>query len=212
LAEGDARATGETWQVAIWNILFRTPFTGTNYSGVGGTYNYLTNTVFECPQAAFSRLGGYSVTDHRDNGYAINTDIRGTSGDTGMSAPESRQIIRVLEGKMPYKTRCACATLLLVDSVGFDVEYYDRGIALNSMDAGISNSGGMLGALGRHARTKDAWNAAFQDGSVRLVHFKDVPGPASRYYLVGGRLSPDQLLSNPAVDDATKMFWVGQHF
>jgi prepilin-type N-terminal cleavage/methylation domain-containing protein len=205
-------ANGEPWQVAIWTILFRTPFTGTNYAGADGTYGYLTNTVFECPQAALSREGGYNTALHINNGYAVNTDIPGTSGDTGMSARESLQRIRTLEGKMPYKARCASATLMLVDSVGWSVEYYDRGSALNSMDAGITNTGGMLGALGRHARTKDAWNAAFLDGSVRLMHFKDVPGPPSRFYNVGARLSPDGLLSNAAVDDATRMFWVGEHF
>src|SRR5271168_405935 len=56
---------GEPWQVAIWTILYRTPFTGTNYSGADGTYGYLANTVFECPQAALSRSGSYYTDDHR---------------------------------------------------------------------------------------------------------------------------------------------------
>ena len=100
-------------------------------------------------------------------------------------------------------------TMMLADAVEFYVEYYDRGSELNSMDAGMSNAGGMLGALGRHAREKDAWNVAYLDGSVRLMHFNDVPGTPSQYYIVGARLSPGQLISTPGIPDATKLFWPG---
>ncbi|MGA2442321.1 MAG: prepilin-type N-terminal cleavage/methylation domain-containing protein [Tepidisphaeraceae bacterium] len=200
-----------TWHVRIWPLLYHTPFTATDVSG-GGTYSYLTNTIFECPQADLSREGGYNQNDHRKNGYALNISIPGTNGNAGFYASPAYQAIRVREYKRPYKVKCGAQTMMLTDAVEFYVEYYDRGSALNSMDAGFSYGGGMLGALGRHAREKDAWNVAFLDGSVRLMHFNDVPGTPSQYYLVGARLSPGQLISTPGIPDATKLFWPGQDY
>jgi prepilin-type N-terminal cleavage/methylation domain-containing protein len=205
-----------TWQVAIWQLVIGTPFIGAtlpngtiDYTD-GGTYKYLLNTIFQCPQADLSRYG-FSMTDYRNNGYALNIDIPGSSGNIGLSASASLDAIRILENKTPFKTLCPACTLMLTDSIGYYVEYFNRGQALDSMDAGISNEGGMLGALGRHARTKDAWNMAYLDGSVRLLHFDEVPGTPSQYYIVGDLLSPNQLCTTPTVPDATAMFWVGEH-
>lgn len=144
----------------------------------------------------------------------MNVEIPGMSGNTGMNAiPGSPSAAaRTLESKRPYKCLCPSQTMMLTDSQEYYVEYFSRGAALNSMDAGFSNEGGMLGALGRHGRLKDAWNIAFQDGSVQLLHFNDVPGTPAQYYNEnGGLLSPAQLLSTPGIPDATKLFWVGLH-
>ena len=144
------------WQAKLFPILFHT----TPQNASDPTYSYVTNTIFECPQAAISRnvqgpQGGYSETNHLMNGYALNSDIPGMSGETGMNAPQSYAIIRRLECKRPYKCLCPSATMILTDSQGYYVEYYNRGSALNSMDAGFSFQGGMLGALGRHGRLRD---------------------------------------------------------
>jgi prepilin-type N-terminal cleavage/methylation domain-containing protein/prepilin-type processing-associated H-X9-DG protein len=195
---------GVTWHIKIWQILYNNPFPY-SYNGGGPPYNYLANTIFECPCADQSREGGYSEADHRDNGYALNIDIPGSSGTIGMTT--SIDAIRHLEQKEPYKAKCPAQTMMLTDAVNFYCEYYDRGIALNSMDAGISHEGGLLGALGRHG--KDAWNVAFLDGSVRLLHFYDVPGTPNQYYISGDWLTPQQLITTPGIPDATKLFWVG---
>lgn len=184
---GTAMSDPVTWHVRIWEYLFRLPFTGTNFTG-GGTYSYLKETVFECPLAAKSRLGGYSTADYRQNGYALNISIPGNFGQVAMAHPN--QAIRVLENKKPGTIRDPSQTLLLTDAKGFYVEYFDRGRALNSMDAGISNAGGMLAALGRHGKYKNQWNLAFADGSVRLLTFDQVPGTPDLYYSVGARLTP----------------------
>ena len=100
--------------------------------------------------------------------------------------------------------------MLLADARGFYVEYFDRGSSLISMDAGFSDGGGMLTALGRHSRNKDSWNIAFHDGSVRMLKFAEVPGTPLQYYNVSARLSPNQLITQVDIPYETKIFWVGQ--
>jgi prepilin-type N-terminal cleavage/methylation domain-containing protein len=208
--------SGIPWQAKIYPTIYSKPPNQPNAL----PYLFIKNTIFECPQAMFSRgvenyngYGGYSDANHLYNGYALNTDIPGMSGNTGMNAVPGSAVAaaRSLESKRPFKCLCPAQTMMLTDSQEYFVEYYNRGSALNSMDAGFSYQGGMLGALGRHGRLKDAWNIAFQDGSVRLMHFNDVPGTPSQYYNSGALLSPAQLLSTPGIPDATKLFWVGLH-
>jgi hypothetical protein len=101
--------------------------------------------------------------------------------------------------------------MLLSDAKGFFVEYFDRGSSLNSMDLGTNDElGGMLKALGRHGKMRDAWNVAMFDGSVRLMRFKEVPGTPSQYYNGGSRLTPAALIAKPDVPGETKFFWVGK--
>jgi prepilin-type processing-associated H-X9-DG protein len=77
------------------------------------------------------------------------------------------------------------------------------------MDLGTDDTlGGMLKALGRHGKYRDAWNVAMFDGSVKLMHFNEVPGTPSKYYV--SRLSPMQLISKDDVPGETKYFWVGK--
>jgi len=185
----------------------RRQFDSTNFAGDTGRYEYLARTVFECARADSSRGGGYSENDHRTNGYALNIS---TLGSLGENAQKVTQAARIQESKFTHKPRDPSRTMLLADAKGFYVEYYDRGRALNSMDAGISSAGGMLNALGRHGKQKDAWNIAFFDGSVRLLRFKDVPGTPDVYYLVPNRLTPAQLLAAADVPGETKMFWLGR--
>ena len=91
------------------------------------------------------------------------------------------------------------------------MEYFDRGTATNSMDAGLNDdAGGMLKALGRHGKMRDAWNIASFDGSVRLMRFNEVPGTPAGFYLVGNRLTPMKFISSTLVPGETKYFWVGK--
>jgi|GEM_PF-2473464 len=196
-----------TWHVKLWHILLKKPFPTEDFTG-GGKYVYLKETIFECPTADSSRGGGYSQTDHRTNGYALNISTPGHFGDVAFG--NTNQMLRVLEHKKVSKAKASASTILLSDARGFFVEYFDRGRALNSMDAGISNAGGMLNALGRHGKAKDSWNIAFYDGSVRNLRFNEVPGTPDQYYSVGARLSPSQLLSASDVGGQTKLFWLGR--
>jgi prepilin-type N-terminal cleavage/methylation domain-containing protein len=205
---GAAAAYGRpTWHVKIWSILLKKPFPTEDFTG-GGKYSYLKETIFECPMAESSRLGGYSQTDYRTNGYALNISTMGSFGEASFAS--SNQQLRILEHKKVSKAKAAASTILLADARGFYVEYYDRGSKLNSMDAGISNAGGMLAALGRHGKTRDTWNVAFYDGSVRNLRFKEVPGTPDQYYSVGARMTPAQLLVAGDVGGETKLFWLGR--
>lgn len=207
-AQDAAAIGGATWHVKVWQNLMRRPFGSTDFAGPDGKYSYLARTVFECPRAEFSRGGGYSEADHRQNGYALNISTPGTLGQNAQML--AIQAPRIQESKLVSKPKDPAGTIMLADAKGFFVEYYDRGRALNSMDAGISNAGGMLNALGRHGKQRDRWNVAFFDGSVRALQFKDVPGTPDQYYIVGARLTPAQLLTKTDVPGATKKFWVGR--
>jgi prepilin-type N-terminal cleavage/methylation domain-containing protein/prepilin-type processing-associated H-X9-DG protein len=198
-----------TWHTRIWQRVIGRPFQTDDFTG-GGTYSYLQYTVFECPQAEGSRLGSYSSMDHRTNGYALNISVPGGYGENAMANPF--QQLRILDHKKPAKVKTPSETLMLVDAKGFYVEYFDRGRAQNSMDAGISNAGGMLAALGRHGKRRDRWNVAFFDGSVRFLSFDEVPGTPDQYYTTGARLTPRQLLSSSDVSPMTKRFWVGREY
>jgi prepilin-type N-terminal cleavage/methylation domain-containing protein len=198
-----------TWHVRIWQRVIGRPFPTNDFTG-NGKYDYLANTVFECPCADQSKGGGYSETDHRQNGYAMNISTPGYLGEVAMSAPSGQQIRRIIDHKMVSKVKDASRTMLLADALGFYVEYFDRGSSLISMDAGFSNGGGMLRALGRHSKRKDSWNVAFHDGSVRLLKFTEVPGTPTQYYPVPARLSPTQLITQADIPYETKIFWVGQ--
>jgi prepilin-type N-terminal cleavage/methylation domain-containing protein len=195
-----------TWHVRLWSRLMKREINLTDYTG-GGNYSYLAQTVFECPTAERSRIGGYSTSDHRTNGYAMNISTLGRLGEPALNNP--LQIVRVLDHKKQSRVRGE-QTILLADAKGFFIEYYDRGRALNSMDAGISNAGGMLAALGRHGKRKDTWNIAFYDGSVRPMAFGEVPGTPPQFYTVGNRLTPGQLRANPEIPGNTKWFWLGR--
>jgi hypothetical protein len=121
------------------------------------------------------------------------------------------QQVRINECKRLSKAKDPSRTLLLTDAKGFYVEYFDRGSSLNSMDAGTDDTlGGMLKALGRHGKMRDAWNVASFDGSVRLMRFNEVPGTPAGFYLVGNRLTPAKLILNALVPGETKYFWAGK--
>jgi hypothetical protein len=121
------------------------------------------------------------------------------------------QQVRVQEFKRLSKVKDPSRTMLLADAKGFYVEYFDRGSSVISMDPGTDDvPAGMLKALGRHGKTRDAWNVAMFDGSVRLMRFKEVPGTPSQYYNGGSRLSPAALIAKPDVPGETKFFWVGK--
>jgi prepilin-type N-terminal cleavage/methylation domain-containing protein len=208
--------TGATWHVKIWDKVIGRKFPSDDFTG-NGTYDYLRNTVFECPcadQSKYRGVGntdGYSNTDHRANGYALNISTYGSYGDNGMALPENLggQQVRIQEFKRLSKAKDPSRTLLLVDAYGFYVQYYDRGSSLISMDLGTDDTlGGMLKALGRHGKFRDSWNVATFDGSVRLMRFNDVPGTPSKYYTL--RLSPSQLIAATDVPGETKYFWAGK--
>lgn len=207
-AQDPATIGGATWHVKIWKHVMQRRFDTNDADGPENRYEYLARTVFECPRAEYSRGGGYRTNDHRQNGYALNISTPGTLGSTAQTV--ALQAPRIQEAKIVSKPKDPAGTLMLADSMKFYIEYYDRGRALNSMDAGFGNAGGMLDALGRHGRKRDMWNVAFFDGSVRALQFKDVPGTPDQYYLVGARLTPAQLLTNPDVPGATRKFWVGR--
>lgn len=207
-AQDAAAIGGATWHVKIWQNLMRRRFDSNDFDGPENRYEYLARTVFECPRADYSRGGGYRTDDHRKNGYALNISTPGTFGNNSQML--AIQAPRIQEAKIASKPKDPAGTILLADAMGFYIEYYDRGRALNSMDAGISNAGGMLNALGRHGKLRDMWNVAFFDGSVRTLQFKDVPGTPDTYYIVNNRLPPALLLSKPDVPGATKKFWVGR--
>src|SRR5206468_662035 len=104
---------------------------------------------------------GYSQSDHRANGYALNISTYGSYGEPGMAIQPQFQQIRIQEYKRLSKVKDPSRTMLLTDAKGFYVEYFDRGSGLNSMDLGTDDTiGGMLKALGRHGKLRDAWNIA----------------------------------------------------
>lgn len=210
--------TNATWHVRIWDKAIGRKFPTDDFTG-NGTYDYLANTIFECPCADQSRArssgagnnDGYSNTDHRANGYALNISPYGSYGEAGMAAIYQFQQIRIQEYKRLSKVKDPSRTMLLTDAKGFYVEYFDRGSSLISMDIGTDDSlGGMLRALGRHGKLRDAWNVASFDGSVRLLHFNQVPGTPLQYYNAGSRLSPAALIAKTDVPGETKYFWVGK--
>ena len=62
---------------------------------------------------------------------------------------------------MISKVHDPSATMLLIDARDYFVEYYDRGSALNSMEAmQDANEGGILDARGRHGKLGTSWNVA----------------------------------------------------
>jgi prepilin-type N-terminal cleavage/methylation domain-containing protein len=204
-----------TWHVALWKQVIGKPFPSQDFTG-GGTFNYLTNTVFECPLASYSKYfspgdsDGYSTTDHRQNGYALNISTLGSGGEIAWKAADQGQ--RVNEYKMISKVRDPGRTMLLVDARKYFVEYYDRGSSLLSMEvlAGDPDAGGMIAALGRHGKYKDTWTVAFFDGSVRQLRFKEVPGTPPQNYNPIARFTPGNLASSKFVDSETKYFWAGR--
>jgi hypothetical protein len=142
----------------------------------------------------------------------LNISPYGNYGEAGMAFPTNiSPSIRVRENKRLSKVKDPSRTMLLTDAKGFYVEYFDRGSSLNSMDLGLDDTAaGMLKALGRHGKQRDAWNIAMFDGSVRLLHFNQVPGTPAQYYSGGARLSPMQLITHADVPGETKYFWVGK--
>ncbi|MCC5829332.1 MAG: DUF1559 domain-containing protein [Phycisphaeraceae bacterium] len=194
-----------SWHVVAWGFINDGAFEGTSFTGPSGNYEYLKDTVFECPLAGESRFGGYSTSNHRQNGFGINISIPGLSGDVGMN--HSQQIVRVREPQNINTLASPSSTMMLSDARGYYLEYYDRGRAPNAMDAGIGVAGGMLAALGRHGAER--WNMAFFDGSARVVNFSEVPGTPDGFYNVGNRLTPGQLLNHPQLERNTKLFWTG---
>jgi hypothetical protein len=198
-----------TWHVKVWQNLMKRPFPKGDFAG-DGTYDYLRGTVFECPQAERSRGGtGYIEYDHRKNGYALNISPPGTGRGWAVPMLLAGSAPRVQDCKMPSKVRDPGRTLLLIDAQGFYCEYYDRGSSINMI--GAPGSAEIYLAQYRHGRYRDAWNAAFFDGSVRLLRFAEIPAaPISptNYYVV--RKSPGELVADPLVAGATKMFWTGR--
>jgi prepilin-type N-terminal cleavage/methylation domain-containing protein len=200
-------ATSPTWHVKVWQNLMRRTFSAGSYAG-DGTYDYLKDTVFECPQAEQSRGNGYHEDDHRKNGYALNISPKGTGKGWSVSMLLAGSTPRVQDSKIPSKVRDPARTLLLIDAQGFYCEYYDRGDTLRMI--GSPGGGDIYLAQGRHGRFRDAWNAVFFDGSVRLMRFADIPAAPIQpvnYYVQ--RKSPGELVLDPIVDGAAKMFWTG---
>ena len=210
-------AQGPSWHIRAWDFIMSRPY---DVNDTVAPYNYLTKTAFECPSADLKSqlgFGGYSTTDHRINGYAINVSTPGVSPQNGqmfgLNVPvDTDNTVRAEQYHRISMVGNPSHTLMLTDAQGFWVEYYDRGASLNQIGLLGANqfAGNMLQAAGRHGQQLDAWNMAFFDGSSRLVHFKDVPGTASQYYSGTGRKNPDQLLSATDVPAETKVFWTGQ--
>jgi len=210
--------SGTPWQVEVWQNVMHTPFSLSDPTG-GGTYAYLEKTPFECPTADLAKYiwsatppnnDGYDHSNHLHNGYALNIDLPGTLGQNSWNAPAQLETPQIWESKKLTAVRQASEALLLTDADGYYVEYYDRGDTLYYMDPGITDGAGMHHAFGRHGRWKDAWNLAYCDGSVRMMRFADIPSVPSQYYLVSGRLNPDQLLAHADVPSKAKRFWLGQ--
>src|SRR5262245_37095540 len=103
--------TGATWHVKIWDKVIGRKFPTDDYDGPNNDYAFLANTVFECPCAEQSRFrstgggnnDGYSNTDHRANGYALNISTYGSYGDAGMAHPI--QQVRINECKRLSKVK-----------------------------------------------------------------------------------------------------------
>jgi len=209
--------TAPTWHLRIWDFMMNRPY---NIADTVTPFNYLTKTVFECPQAALiSKMGygGYVTNDHRCNGYALNVSTPGILPNgtivTANTMPnvDTDETLRSEEYKRLNLVRNPSQTMMLTDAQGFYVEYYDRGASLNQMDVlgGNQYAGRMLDAVGRHGIDQDAWNMSFFDGSARLLHFNEVPGAPANRYSSAGRYNPDQLLNATDVSADTKIFWTG---
>lgn len=194
-----------TWHVVVWEFINNGAFQGSSFTGTNGNYDYLAGSVFECPLAGESRFGGFDTSDHRRNGYGLTISIPGAFGESAMNT--TNQVIRVREPQNINTLESPSATMMLTDARGFFVEYYDRGRALNSMEAGFGVAGGMLAALGRHG--PDKWNMAFFDGSARMIDFFDVPGTPDGFYSVNNRLTPGQIVNHPNLGREFKIFWTG---
>jgi prepilin-type N-terminal cleavage/methylation domain-containing protein len=209
-----ANPNGTIWQVAVWQQVMHTPFSLSDPTG-GGTYSFLMHTPFECPCAALSKSidppnpDGYDSNDHRNNGYALNIDLPGSGGQNTANVPGTNEGPQIGESKKPGSTQFCSDALLLADSKAYYIEYYDRGA--NELQMGIAGAGGgMLNAIGRHGKFRDAWNLAFCDGSVRTLRWADIPKTPDQYYLQPARLGPTQLLNATDVASVTKRFWLGK--
>jgi prepilin-type N-terminal cleavage/methylation domain-containing protein len=232
IQSNDVSGTLVTWHVPIWQYVLGRPFPTTDFTG-GGNYGYLAHTIFECPVAnqSMNTSGGngdgYSIADHRQNGYSMNATTFGTNGAAAQSQAWPSANLLVTESKMMSKVHDPSATMLLIDARDFWVEYYDRGSSLmSSIDAlggNSPNEGGIIAARGRHGKLRDAWNVAFYDGSARLMRFNEIPCPPTNanYNAMGGaRFSPAKIVSfvpGPSVNlspyyqaDAFKKFWAGR--
>jgi prepilin-type N-terminal cleavage/methylation domain-containing protein len=205
---------GTPWHVAVWQQVMHTPFSLSDVTG-GGTYSYLAHTPFECPCAALSREidspnpDGYDSNDHRKNGYALNIDLPGSGGQATAAVPGTvSEAPQIGESKKPQAVQFASDALLLADSKDFYIEYYDHGENELQMSVGFGN-GGLLSAIGRHGKFRDAWNLAFCDGSVRTLRWQDFPQIPDKYYLAGAYLGPAQLLKATDVPSSAKRFWLG---
>jgi prepilin-type N-terminal cleavage/methylation domain-containing protein len=205
------------WHVEVWQQVMHTPFSIADITG-GGTYSYLAHTPFECPCAALSKEidppnpDGYDSNDHRANGYALNIYLPGSGGQNTANIPgsgEASEFALSGESKKPYAVQFLSDALLLADSKNYFMGYFDRGSSENQMSLSFAD-GGMLSAIGRHGKFRDAWNLAFCDGSVRSLRWRDFPAVPNNYYLGPARLGPTQFLQATDVPSAAKRMWLGK--
>jgi len=208
--------TPTPWHVEVWQDVMHTPFSLTDPTG-GGTYSYLAHTPFECPCAALSREidppnpDGYDSNDHRANGYALNIYLPGSGGQATAQIPGSLTASETAlsgESKRPLAVQFLSDAILLADSKNYFMGYFDHGSNENQMSLSFAD-GGMLSAIGRHGKFRDAWNLGFCDGSVRSLRWADFPQIPANYYLGPSRLSPTQFLAATDIPSTAKRMWLG---
>lgn len=197
------------WQTTVWTYITSDALDTTK---LNSPYDYLVDTVFECPSAEDGR-GGYNNGNHLANGYGMNISLVTNKGIGAPGSPGTGLFATDQERQRWYQREdlvvTSSATMLLIDNESFYAEYWHRGAQPNQI--GILGGPAMQGALERHGEQK--WNITKLDGSTSTTDFFDVPGVTNNaLYNSSAALSPGMLVSGPAsvVPKETKMFWVGR--
>ncbi len=197
------------WQTTIWTYISNDAI---DTAKLDSPYEYLADTVFECPSAEDGR-GGYNIGNHLANGYGMNISMVTNKGIGTPGSPASGLFATDQDRQRWYQREdlvvTSSATMILTDNESFFAEYWHRGAQPNQI--GILGGPAMQGALGRHG--SQSWNIAKLDGSVSGTDFFDVPGvPNTALYNAGAAVSPGILLggSDDLVPKETKLFWIGR--
>ena len=191
------------FQARVWSYVVGTQL---DLNSVGGDYEYLDDTVFECPSAEDQRFG--LEENYIKNGYGLNIMPKGTS----IKSFDLGALDRQKESKRVDFVETPSDTMILTDNLSFYCEWWHRGSQPNTLALGDAE---MALALGRHGDEK--WNIAKFDGSAAATDFHDVPGPeeGSVTYSAAattGLATPGFMLdkSFDEVSSEFRKFWIGR--